>query len=122
LNWNYKTTPQKQLIGQEVDYSRGRGLGGTTAINFCAWTVGPKDDYDEWARRVDDKKFGWTNVKKCLKKIEHLHPEIPRPDMKKYLDAQIKGMEWMNSLSVVFEYLVCFQPSIMTPLHAPCLR
>jgi choline dehydrogenase-like flavoprotein len=92
LNWNYKTTPQNQLVGQEVDYSRGKGLGGTTAINFCAWTVGPKDDYDEWARLVGNEKFAWTNVTKCLNRIENLHPEIPRSDMKKYLDAKVEGM------------------------------
>jgi choline dehydrogenase-like flavoprotein len=92
LNWNYKTTPQHQLIGQEVDYSRGRGLGGTTAINFCAWTVGPKDDYDEWARRVGDESFGWRNVQRCLKRIENLHPEIPQTRMRRFLDAKIEGM------------------------------
>lgn len=34
LNWGYKTLPQKHLKGQEIDYSRGKGLGGSTAINF----------------------------------------------------------------------------------------
>jgi choline dehydrogenase-like flavoprotein len=96
LNWNYKTTPQHQLVGQEVDYSRGKGLGGSTAINFCAWTVGPKDDYDEWARMVGDKSFGWENVQKCLKRIENLHPEIPQPQMAKFLDAKIEGMPFVN--------------------------
>lgn len=30
LNWGYKTEPQ--LGGQTIDYSRGKGLGGSTAV------------------------------------------------------------------------------------------
>lgn len=33
MNWGYKTVPQTHLKGQEIDYSRGRGLGGSSAIN-----------------------------------------------------------------------------------------
>ena len=34
LNWQYKTVPQKYLNDRIIDYSRGRGLGGSTNINF----------------------------------------------------------------------------------------
>jgi choline dehydrogenase-like flavoprotein len=34
MNWGYKTVPQNHLKGQQIDYSRGKGLGGSTAINF----------------------------------------------------------------------------------------
>jgi choline dehydrogenase-like flavoprotein len=91
-NWGYRTTPQVQLAGQEVDYSRGKGLGGTTAINFCGWLVGPRDDYDEWAKLVGDDSFGWTNAKRCLDKITNLHPGIPEPEMEKFVHAKIEGM------------------------------
>jgi choline dehydrogenase-like flavoprotein len=68
MNWFYKTVPQTHLAGQEIDYSRGKGLGGSTAINFCGWTVGPRDDYDEWANIVRDERFAWKNVQRVLKK------------------------------------------------------
>lgn len=32
--WGYKTSPQ-QPGGRVLDYSRGKGLVGSTAINFC---------------------------------------------------------------------------------------
>lgn len=54
LNWGYKTEPQGHLKGQQIDYSRGKGLGGSTSINFSCWVVGPDEDYNEWARRVGD--------------------------------------------------------------------
>lgn len=57
LNWGYKTVPQEHCNDRVIDYSRGRGLGGSSAINFGVFTVGSRDDYDEWARLVDDAAF-----------------------------------------------------------------
>lgn len=76
LNWGYKTEPQ--WAGQEVDYSRGKGLGGSTAINFCGWVIGPDEDYDEWARIAGDDAFGWRHVQQVLKKIENFHNDVPK--------------------------------------------
>lgn len=75
VNWGYKTSPQHG--GRVVDYSRGKGLGGSTAINFCGWLVGPRDDFDEWARRVGDEDFGWENVRKCMRRVERLRDDVP---------------------------------------------
>lgn len=96
LNWGYKTVPQKQLVGQEIDYSRGKGLGGTTAINFCGWVVGPSEDYDEWARVVGDEAFGWDNVRNCLRKIGKLHPDIPDPLLQRFVNPQPEGSVCIN--------------------------
>ncbi|KAK8082144.1 FAD/NAD(P)-binding protein [Apiospora saccharicola] len=75
LNWAYMTEPQ--VRGQKIDYSRGKGLGGSTAINFCGWVVGSSEDYDEWARLVGDDSFGWKNVRRCLQRIENFHDDVP---------------------------------------------
>lgn len=107
LNWNYKTIPQNQLSGQEIDYSRGRGLGGSTAINFCGWVVGPRDDYDEWGRLVEDDSFNWINAKRCLDKISNLHTEIPDPTLRKYVDAKRKGTDHASPLTI--KNLTAFQ-------------
>ncbi|TLD18294.1 glucose-methanol-choline oxidoreductase protein [Venturia nashicola] len=90
LNWNYKTTPQNQLSGQEIDYSRGKGLGGSTAINFCGWTVGSRDDYEEWAHLVGDESFNWLNAKRHLDQIQNVHPEIPVPALDEYVAADVQ--------------------------------
>ena len=70
LNWGYKTVPQQNLAGRQIDYSRGRGVGGSSLINFSCWTVGPQGDYDEWARMVDDDSFDWKNIQRRLKALE----------------------------------------------------
>lgn len=97
LNWNYKTIPQTQLNAEETDYSRGKGLGGSTAINFCGWVVGPRGDYDEWARLVKDMSFCWQNAKRCLDRIQNLQPEIPRPELDKYVHPRMEGANHQNS-------------------------
>lgn len=70
MNWQYKTVPQKHLNDRVIDYSRGRALGGTSTLNFAAYTTGPKDDYDYWAELVGDETFGWDNAVKRRKNIE----------------------------------------------------
>lgn len=114
MNWFYKTVPQTQLAGQEIDYSRGKGLGGSTAINFCGWTVGPRDDYDEWAKIVGDERFAWKNVKSVLKRVSNLDPRIPDQRLKDTINAQIAdhstkgnvrltyGEEWRPDIGDVF--------------------
>ncbi|KAL9012166.1 MAG: hypothetical protein Q9173_003047 [Seirophora scorigena] len=68
-NWGYKTVPQEQLNRREIDYSRGKGLGGSTAINFCVYTRGPEADYDHWADVVADDTWRWKNVLQRFKKV-----------------------------------------------------
>jgi choline dehydrogenase-like flavoprotein len=76
VNWMYKTVSQ---FGSVVDYSRGKGLGGSTAINFCGWVIGPRHDYDEWARLVGDETFAWQNARRVLRRVERLHYDVPEP-------------------------------------------
>jgi len=88
--WGYQTVPQKNLDDMVVSYDRGKGLGGSTAINFSVWTVGPKDDYDEIARLVGDDEWKWQNVHEQYKRIESYHgiePHVPS-GFQKYLDPR----------------------------------
>lgn len=66
--------PQKHLSDNPVGYARGKGLGGSSAINFCFYTRGAKDDFDEWARRVDDDFFSWKNAERRFKRFEGYQP------------------------------------------------
>lgn len=97
LNWGYKTQPQWK--GQEIDYSRGKGMGGSTAINFCAWIIGADEDYNEWARLVGDDDFGWNHVKQVLNKIENFHNDVPAG-----FESYIKPKDEGNSAAPKYEY------------------
>ncbi|KAL8886395.1 MAG: hypothetical protein Q9215_005886 [Flavoplaca cf. flavocitrina] len=75
-NWGYKTVSQPELDSREVDYSRGKGLGGSTAINFCVYTRGPSADYDHWSALVEDPAWAWENVEKRFDRVENFHHPI----------------------------------------------
>ncbi|PGH14264.1 hypothetical protein AJ80_06004 [Polytolypa hystricis UAMH7299] len=85
MNWGYKTTPQAECADREIDYSRGKGLGGSSAINFGVYSVGARGDYEEWARVVGDEEFGWEAMRERFKMLETFHGDIPEGiDGKKY--------------------------------------
>lgn len=47
--WQYRTEPEPQLHGRQLDYPRGRTLGGTSSINAMIAIRGHRRDYDRWA-------------------------------------------------------------------------
>ena len=85
-NWGYKTVPQIHLKDRIIDYSRGRGVGGSSRINFAAYTIGPKGDYDHWSELVGDDFFNWQNTRRRFNKIEAY--ETFGLESKKYIDIQ----------------------------------
>jgi choline dehydrogenase-like flavoprotein len=104
MNWGYQTAPVKGFDGRVIAYDRGKGLGGSSAINFSVWTVGPKDDYDEIARLVDDEEWKWKNVQQRYKRIETYHGEAGDDidNIKHYLDADPKNHGHDGPINVGF--------------------
>jgi len=56
-NYRYETVPQKGLNGRTGYQPRGRGLGGSSAINAMVYIRGHAFDYDNWAALGCD---GWA--------------------------------------------------------------
>ena len=56
-NYKYETVPQKGLNGRTGYQPRGKGLGGSSAINAMVYIRGHKYDYDNWAALGCD---GWS--------------------------------------------------------------
>jgi choline dehydrogenase-like flavoprotein len=48
-NYKYETVPQKGFNGRAGYQPRGRGLGGSSAINAMVYIRGHRWDYDNWA-------------------------------------------------------------------------
>ena len=61
LNWAYATVPQAGLAGRRGYQPRGRGMGGSSAINAQIYTRGHPLDYDEWAA-LGCTGWGWQDV------------------------------------------------------------
>ena len=48
LSWNLKTAGEPELHGRQVNWPRGRVLGGSSAINGLIYIRGQAADYDHW--------------------------------------------------------------------------
>ena len=70
LNWGYKSEPAAAAHGRRIELDRGRGLGGSTAINFTSWTRGPRDEYDAIAELVGDDAWRWPEVARRYRALE----------------------------------------------------
>jgi choline dehydrogenase-like flavoprotein len=56
-NWAFDTVPQAGLDGRVGYQPRGKGLGGSSAINAMVYIRGHRSDYDRWASLGND---GWS--------------------------------------------------------------
>ena len=55
-DWCYRTDPEPHLGGRRLEWPRGRGLGGSSAINGLVYVRGHPADFDDWDRRAK----GWS--------------------------------------------------------------
>ena len=69
LNWNYRTTPEPGTEDREIEWPRGKTLGGTSSINGMLWVRGNRADYDRWAQ-MGATGWGYDDVLPYLKSIE----------------------------------------------------
>ncbi|KAI9150115.1 Pyranose dehydrogenase [Paramyrothecium foliicola] len=81
---NLRVDGQPHADNRELDYSRGKGLGGSSAINFGVYTVGARDDYEEWARIVGDDAYRWSKIQPRFKELETFHGDLPAGTSSKY--------------------------------------
>ena len=86
-DWQYKIEPQKYAPLKGIqngagNWPRGKGLGGSSLLNYMQYMRGHPRDYDEW---VDLGAEGWSyqEVLPYFKKSERLH-ESPEDVNSKY--------------------------------------
>ncbi|KAL2849928.1 hypothetical protein BJY01DRAFT_210262 [Aspergillus pseudoustus] len=102
LNYGYKTTPQEHCNGREIDYSRGKVLGGSSAINFGVYTVGARDDYDTWAELVDDETFSWREIQRRFKELESFDTTIADERYRHFADVDPANHGQKGKLKIGF--------------------
>jgi len=69
-NYRYETVPQVGLNGRTGYQPRGRGLGGSSAINAMVYIRGCKWDYDNWAA-LGATGWGYDEVLPFFRRAEH---------------------------------------------------
>jgi choline dehydrogenase-like flavoprotein len=60
-NWGFSTVPQPGLNGRIGYQPRGKGLGGSSAINAMVYLRGQREDYAGWAA-LGAAGWGWDDV------------------------------------------------------------
>ncbi|GAB2870387.1 GMC family oxidoreductase N-terminal domain-containing protein [Paraburkholderia jirisanensis] len=68
-NYGYETAPQPALAGRRGYQPRGRGFGGSSAINAMVYTRGHPLDYDEWAQ-LGCSGWSWADVLPYFRRAE----------------------------------------------------
>ena len=68
-NWAFNTVPQPGLNGRIGYQPRGKGLGGSSAINAMVYTRGHKADYDGWAA-LGNTGWSYSDVLPYFKRSE----------------------------------------------------
>ncbi|XP_073819304.1 glucose dehydrogenase [FAD, quinone] isoform X3 [Musca autumnalis] len=74
-NWGYKSEPTpnacKGLEGGVCNWPKGKGVGGTSLINFMLYTRGHHKDYDHWSS-LGNHGWSYKEVLPYFKKSEHI--------------------------------------------------
>ncbi len=68
-NWAFNTVPQKGLNGRIGYQPRGKGLGGSSAINAMVYIRGHRADYDQWAS-LGNPGWAYSDVLPYFKRAE----------------------------------------------------
>ncbi|KAF8991611.1 hypothetical protein BDQ17DRAFT_1370513 [Cyathus striatus] len=90
-DWNYTTTPQNSLGNRTLTYPRGFVLGGSSSINYMAYTRGPSDEYSRLAKLTGDKGWDWpTSFKYGLKNERHV-PSADNHNTTGQFDPKVHG-------------------------------
>nr|XP_021195906.2 ecdysone oxidase [Helicoverpa armigera] len=76
VDWNYETEDdgysQQFHKNRGVELTRGKMLGGSSSINFIAYTRGNQHDFDNWANLTNDDTWCWQKVLPYFIKSEEL--------------------------------------------------
>jgi choline dehydrogenase len=68
-DWCYQTEVEPHLNARQLNYPRGRVIGGCSSINGMIYMRGQSADYDGW-RQAGNTGWGWDDVLPYFKKAE----------------------------------------------------
>ncbi|KAI0759156.1 alcohol oxidase [Irpex lacteus] len=87
--WRHKWIAQKHAADREGVWERGKGLGGSSAINFLGWFRPPVQDIDDW-ERLGNPGWNYANYLERVKRAEGLVEPNKDVAERNYIDTK----EW----------------------------
>ncbi|KAH7088832.1 hypothetical protein FB567DRAFT_318978 [Paraphoma chrysanthemicola] len=70
LDHGHISEPEPALNGRQITYTRGKGLGGSSILNFGVYLYGSSEDWNRWGALVGDEEWGWESVRRSYHEIE----------------------------------------------------
>ncbi|KAJ7362295.1 hypothetical protein DFH08DRAFT_840650 [Mycena albidolilacea] len=71
VDWNYKSQPLKFASNQTIAMTRGKVLGGSSAVNGALFTRPNKLDLDLWESAFGATGWNWNSISASIKTAEH---------------------------------------------------
>lgn len=71
-NYCYQSEPEPELHHQRVYQPRGKGVGGSGAINAMIYVRGEPQDFDDWAASSSER-WSYTSVLPYFRRLERHH-------------------------------------------------
>ncbi|KAK0470383.1 aryl-alcohol oxidase precursor [Desarmillaria tabescens] len=100
LDWNFTTTEQPGLNGRSIPFSRGFGLGGSSAINGMSYIRGSSQDYDRYARVSGDPGWAWDQMQRYLRKNERFVAPADHHNTTGQFDPKVHGFNGITFVSL----------------------
>jgi len=69
FDWGFRTCAQAELHNRQINYPRGRAIGGTGSINYMINLRGHPSDFDHW-RQLGCEGWAWDDVLPYFKRSE----------------------------------------------------
>ena len=69
-DWIYETTPQVHANNRVIGHPRGKQLGGSSAINYLAYTHASQQNIDDWGA-LGNEGWNWSAIAPYYKKSEN---------------------------------------------------
>ncbi|KAE9395796.1 aryl-alcohol oxidase-like protein [Gymnopus androsaceus JB14] len=99
-DWNYTTVPQNNLENRELVYPRGFLLGGSSSINYMAYTRASKEDWDLFETETGDGGWSWDAIQKYIFRNEKLTPPADHRNVRGEINPAIHGHHGVNKDSL----------------------
>ncbi|KAF8959623.1 hypothetical protein BDZ97DRAFT_1906142 [Flammula alnicola] len=98
VDWNYTTVPQTHLNDRVIAYPRGFVLGGSSSVNYMAYTRGSQEDYDRYARLSGDPGWSWDALIPYMRKNEIITPPADHHNTTGQFNPAVHGFNGINSV------------------------
>ncbi|KAJ7024174.1 GMC oxidoreductase [Mycena alexandri] len=104
-DWAFPTEKQKYCNDKEFIWSRGKGLGGSSGLNFHVWIKPPAADIDA-IEKLGNPGWNWQEYMKYSQRSETFHPPA-QEQMDVYphtYEAKFRGTSGPIHTTIPFHY------------------